>query len=71
MPGLMWPHLRHPREVEDMAEAQARRWALKQKEGSEAVAGTLPVAPISCDLGDQGLALERSVAPRFGFGRHK
>jgi hypothetical protein len=71
MPGLMWPHLRHPRELDAMVEAQTRRWALKQRGGSEAVAGTLPVVPISRDLGDQGLALGRSVAQRFGFGRHK
>ena len=71
MPGLMWPHLRHPRDVGAMVEAQTKRWALKQKGGSEAVAGTLPVVPISRDLGDRGLALGRSVAQRFGFGRQK
>jgi len=71
MPGLMWPHLRHPREVEDMAEAQAKRWAQKQKEGSEAVAGTLPVAPIPHKAGEQGLVPGRSVAQRLGSSRHQ
>ena len=71
MPGLMWPHLRHPREVDAMVEAQARHWALKQKRGSEAVVGRWPVVTISRDLGDRGLALGRSVAQRFGFRRHE
>ena len=71
MPGLMWPHLQHPREVGAMVEAQTRRWALKQKRGSEAVAGMLPVVPISPDLGEQGPSLGRGVARRRGFGRHQ
>jgi hypothetical protein len=67
----MWPHLRHPREVDTMVEAQARRWALKQKGGSEAVVGAWPAVTISRKLGEQGLTLGRRVAQRLGFGRRK
>ena len=71
MPGLMWPHLQHPREVGAMVEAQTRRWALKQKGGPEAVAGTLPVAPIPRKAGEQGLVPGRSVAQRLGSSKHQ
>ena len=71
MPGLMWPHLRHPREVDAMVEAQSRRWALKQKGRGNALLETLPVATISRAPGDQGLTLGRRVAQRLGFGRRK
>lgn len=71
MPGLMWPHLRLPREVDAMVEAQTRRWALKQTRDSAAVVGTWPVVTISRQLGEQGLTLGRRVAQRFGFGRRK
>ena len=71
MPGLMWPHLRHPRELDAMVEAQAQHWAVKQQRGSEAVVGTSPVVTISRELGDQGLAPGRSEAQRLGFGRRK
>ena len=71
MPGLMWPHLRHPRELDAMVEAQAKRWALKQNGGSAAVVGTWPVVTISRQLGEQGLTLGRRVAQRLGFGRRK
>ena len=42
-------------------------WALKQKGSEEAVVGTWPVVTIARELGDQGLALGRSVAQRLGF----
>jgi hypothetical protein len=67
MPGLMWPHLRHPREVAAMVEAQASRWTLKQHERWEPVVGTWPVVTISCEVGDQGPALGRSLAEWLGF----
>jgi hypothetical protein len=67
MPGLMWPHLRHPREVGDMVEAQARRWTLKQHGRWDPVGGTWPVVTISREFGDQGPALGRSLAERLGF----
>jgi hypothetical protein len=67
MPGLMWPHLRHPREVAAMVEEQVRRWTLRQYRRWEPVAGTWPVVTISCEVGDQGIALGRSLAERLGF----
>jgi hypothetical protein len=67
MPGLMWPHLRHPREVGAMVEAQAGRWRLKQHRRWDPVVGTWPVVTISREIGDQGPALGRSLAERLGF----
>jgi hypothetical protein len=67
MPGLMWPHLRRPREVGAMVEAQARRWTLKQHGRWEPVGGTWPVVTISREFGDQGPALGRSLAEWLGF----
>lgn len=67
MPGLMWPHLRHPRDVGIMAEAQARRWELRQTWPWKTLPGTCPVVTISRELDDQEPALGRSLAQRLGF----
>jgi hypothetical protein len=67
MPGLMWPHLRHPREMGAMVEAQAGRWTLKQHGQWDPVAGSWPVVTISRELGDSAPALGDSLAERLGF----
>jgi hypothetical protein len=67
MPSLMWPHLRHPREVAAMVEEQARHWTLRQYGRWEAVAGRWPVVTISRESGNQSHALGRSLAERLGF----
>ena len=67
MPGLMWPHLRHPRDVGAMVEAQARRWTLRQRGRWEPMVGTWPVVTISREPGGHGPALGRGLAERLGF----
>jgi len=67
MPSLMWPHLRRPREVGAMVEAEAGRWALRQHGLWDPVVGAWPVVVISRDVGDQAPALGRSLAERLGF----
>ena len=64
----MWPHLRLPREVGAMAEAQGERWTLRQKWHPSAFLHTWPVVTISHETEDQGIALGRSVAGQLGFG---
>lgn len=66
MPGLMWPHLRHPREVAAMVEEQASRWTMKDGRW-EPVLGRWPVVTLSCEADDQGQALGRSLAALLGF----
>jgi len=63
----MWPHLRHPRDVGIMAEAQARRWELRQTWPWKALPGACPVVTIARELDDQEPALGRSLAQRLGF----
>ena len=67
MPGLKWTHLRQPREVGAMVEAQVRRWALKQAGRGSALREEWPVVTVSCEFGAQGVALGRGVANRLGF----
>ena len=67
MPGLMWPHLQYPRDVGIMAEAQARRWELRQTWPWKALPGACPVVTISRELDDQEPGLGRSLAQRLGF----
>ena len=67
MPGLMWPHLRLPREIGAMAEAQGERWTLKQKWHPSVFPHTWPVVTISHSTEYHGIALGRSVAERLGF----
>jgi cytidylate kinase len=64
----MWPHLRLPREVGAMAEAQGERWTFRQKWHPSVFPHTWPVVTISHETEDQGIALGRSVAERLGFG---
>ena len=68
MPGLMWPHLRLPREIGAMAEAQGERWTLRQKWHPSAFLRSWPVVTVSHEIEDQGIALGKSVAERLGFG---
>ena len=68
MPRMMWPHLRHPREVSTMVETQVRRWALRQKGHPSAFLQTWPVVTISHEAEEQGIALGRTVADALGFG---
>ena len=67
MPGLKWPHLRHPREVGAMVEAQAERWVLRQKWPRGTLPEKWPVVTISCEFGAQGDAFGRGMAQRLGF----
>jgi cytidylate kinase len=64
----MWPHLRLPREVGAMAEAQGERWTFRQKWHPSVFLHTWPVVTISHETEDQGIALGRSIAERLGFG---
>jgi len=68
MPGLIWPHLRLPREVGAMVEAQGERWTFRQKCHPSVFLHTWPVVTISHETEAQGIALGRSVAERLGFG---
>jgi hypothetical protein len=63
----MWPHLRHPREVGAMVEAEARGWTMRQHARWDPVVGAWPVVTISREVGDQAPALARSLAERLGF----
>ena len=67
MPELNWPHLRHPREIGAMVEAQIRRWVFKQGVRREALPESWPVVTVSCEFGTQGFVLGRGVAERLGF----
>jgi hypothetical protein len=67
MPGLMWPHLRHPREVGAMVEEQAAAWTLKRSGCWDPVPGTWPVVTISGEAGDPSHGLGRGLAERLGF----
>ena len=67
MSELKWPHLRHPREVGAMVEAQAKRWVSKQNGGRGALPEEWPVVTISCEFGAHGVVLGRGVAERLGF----
>lgn len=67
MPELKWPHLRHPREVGAMVEAQAKRWVFKHNGRREALPEEWPVVTISCEFGAHGIVLGRGVAKRLGF----
>jgi hypothetical protein len=67
MPGLMWPHVRHPREVGAMVEEQAAAWTLKHSGRWEPLPGTWPVVTISGEAGDPSHGLGRGLAERLGF----
>lgn len=67
MPGLMWPHLRHPREVGAMVEEQAAAWTLKHTRRWEPVPGKWPVVTISGEAGEQSHGLAHGLAERLGF----
>jgi len=67
MPRMMWPHLRHPREVSAMVETQVRRWALRQKEHPNAHLERWPVVTISHEAEEQGIALGRTGSDALGF----
>ncbi|MGD0836751.1 MAG: hypothetical protein ABSB49_08935 [Polyangia bacterium] len=53
MPGLMGPHLRLPREIGAMAEAQGERWTLRQESHPSAFLLIWPVVAISHETEDQ------------------
>ena len=67
MSELKWPHLRHPREVGAMVEAQAKRWVSKQNGRRGALPEEWPVVTISCEFGAHGVVLGRAMAERLGF----
>jgi len=67
MPGLKWPHLRHPRDVGAMVDAQVRRWVLRQRGLQTALSEKWPVVTVSCEFGAEGVALGRRMAERLGF----
>jgi len=68
MPRIMWPHLRHPRDVNTMADIRVKRWEYGQKERVIALPQTWPVVTISHETEEHGIELGRIVAERLGFG---
>ena len=67
MSELKWTHLRHPREVGAMVEAQAKRWMFTQNGRRGSLPEEWPVVTISCEFGAHGVVLGQKVAERLGF----